>query len=401
MPKLTVKEIESIQQKLRAGEAVPSMIPDGNSLYLRTRKTGGMSFVVRRWGFPLLTLGPVDMGLATARKEAAKALALQAQGIDPSEAKREAKKAKLEEPVKSDQTFDDILQLFVDRHCKPNLRTWRNVERILRKDASPEFGQTPIADITKRHIGELLDKVVDRGTTRSAGVLQSHLHKMFRWAVGRGYLERNPASEMPLVGVSIKRDRVLSDEELRLVWKASGAIRWPYVAIFRLLILTGQRRSEIANGQWAEIDLKDKLVWRLPAERVKNKKSHTFPLSRAVVEILKKTPKVEGAELIFTKGGKATVSGWDTVKDQLDARIKELNSGVAIPDWRIHDLRRTCATGLASIKVPPHVIESILNHQSGAKAGVAGIYNVFDYVAEMRAALDAWAIRVKEIVGES
>jgi integrase len=398
MPKLTVKEIETIQQKLRAGEAVPSMIPDGNSLYLRTRKTGGMSFVVRRWGFPLLTLGPVDMGLATARKEAAKALALQAQGIDPSEAKREAKKAKLEESLRTDLTFDEVLQMFVDRHCKPNLRTWRRVESILRKDASPEIGQMPIADITKRNLGEVLDKVVDRGTIRTAGILQSHLHGMFRWAVGRGYLERNPASEMPLVGVSTKRDRVLSDEELRLVWQASGTLWEPYTTIFRLLMLTGQRKSEIANGYWAELDLDDKRLWKLPAKRVKNKQPHTFPLSPAAVQILKDAHKMENSEFIFTLSGSGPVANWDYVKKKLDERVKELNGGKPITEWRIHDLRRSVATGMASINIAPHVIEATLNHLSGSKAGVAGIYNRHSYLDEMRIALDAWAVRLGKII---
>lgn len=123
MPKLTIKEIDVIQAKLKAGEAVPSMIPDGGGLYLRTRKTGGMSFVIKRWGFPVLTLGSVDMGLAVARKEAAKALALQAQGVDPSQAKREARAAKKAEAFKTDETFDEVLKRFVERHCKPNLRT--------------------------------------------------------------------------------------------------------------------------------------------------------------------------------------------------------------------------------------------------------------------------------------
>lgn len=291
MPKLSIKEIESIQRKLKAGETVPAMIHDGSGLYLRCRKTGGMSFVVRRWGFPLLTLGSVDMGLVNARKEAAKALALQAQGIDPSQAKREARRRQNSEESKNTETFDEVLNLYVERHCKPNLRTWREVERILRKDASPAFGSIPINEITKRHISKLLDDVVDRGAIRVAGILQSRLHGLLQWAVGRGYIEHNPSTAMPKVSQVVTRDRALTDEEVRLVWKAIEVLGWPHQTIFQLLILTGQRRSEIAEGRWSEIDLEQK-IWRLPASRVKNKTPHQFPfaisgrtLSRRIKEI--------------------------------------------------------------------------------------------------------------------
>lgn len=397
MAGLTIKEIEAIERRVRAGAAVPEYTPDGQGLYLRSRKTGGMSFILRRWGFKSLTLGPASIGIAEARKRARAAITQQEQGIDPAVIKAKSRAAAKVEATDVAETFEEVLDQYIERHVRKKLRTAKEVERILRHDAMPAWGKMPLAEIKRRHVSELVDKIVDRGSERMAGLTLANLSAFFNWAAGRGHLDDNPAANVPMPHKIVKRDRFLSDEELRLVWTAAKRLGWPFEPLFYLWILTGQRETEIARGRWSEVDL-DKKIWSLPPERTKNKLPHVFPLSDHAVEILKRLPRSEGCDFIFTTNGKSPVSGFSRAKERLDKHTIHFNGGVAIPPWRWHDLRRTAATGLAKIKTPPHVIEATLNHISGAKAGVAGVYNQHDYGPEMRVALDAWARRLMEIV---
>lgn len=387
---LTVKYLQSVERKVRAGEKVSEWHPDGDGLYLRVLPSGRMSYELRRRPFKPLLLGGYEMGLPTARKLAAEARAKQAVGIDPAVERAEARK------VDSD-TFGEVMEKFIERHAKPNTRGWAEVERALNFDALPRWRNTPIADIRRKDVGDLIDRIIDRDAPRQASVTYAHLRNLFRWAVGRGYLETNPMEGLPKPKSNNTRDRVLSEDELRLLWRASDALGPQFGAIMKLLAFTGQRKSEIACGSWAEIDLNE-AVWRLPGARTKNKQPHKIPLSAPVVQILKSLPRLEGTDLIFTNNHRTPVQGFGKAKERIDARILELNAGKQIPDWTWHDLRRTAATGMASMGIAPHTIEMALNHISGFKSGVAGTYNRHSYEAEVRAALDAWALRLCELV---
>ena len=277
------------------------------------------------------------------------------------------------------------------------MKSWTEVERGLAYDALPKWKDTPVTEIKRKHVGDLVDEIVDRGSPRQAAITYAHLRNLFRWAVGRGYLETNPMEGLPKPRSGGARDRVLSDAELRLIWQASDVLGPQFEPIMKILAYTGQRKSEIACGFWSEIDV-DERVWKLPASRTKNKQAHRIPLSTPVLQIIEILPRVTGRDLIFTNTGTTPFQGFGKIKRRLDERIQELNGGEAIPDWRIHDLRRTAATGMASINIAPHVIEMALNHISGFKAGVGGTYNRFQYEKEVRAALDAWANRLNQIV---
>lgn len=387
---LTVKYLESLERKVRAGEKVTEWHPDGDGLYLRVLPSGRMSFELRRRPFKPLLIGHYDMGLPAARKLAAEARAKQAIGVDPATEKAEAKKAKSE-------TFGAVMQKFIDRHAKPHMRGWAEVERCLKHDALPKWSDTQITHIKRKHVGDLIDEIVDRGSPRQAAVTYAHIRNLFRWAVGRGYLDTNPMEGLPKPRSGGSRDRVLSDDELHLLWRASDILGPQFGPVMKLLAYTGQRKSEIACGFWSEIDLQEG-VWKLPATRTKNKQPHRVPLSKPVLEILESLPRVKDCDLIFTNTGSTPIQGFGKVKERLDECLKELNSGEEIPDWTWHDLRRTAATGMASLNISPHVIEMALNHISGFKAGVGGTYNRFQYEKEVRAALDAWASRLEEIV---
>jgi integrase len=177
---------------------------------------------------------------------------------------------------------------------------------------------------------------------------------------------------------------VLTQEELRQLWRSLGDDR--FSEIVRLLLLTGQRRNEVGKLQWSEVDLARKLIM-LPPERVKNGRAHEVPLSAQALAILARLPRRNSSEFIFAERG---FNDWDRAKQELDQR-----AGIA--DWRLHDARRTCATGMAEIGVLPHIVEAVLNHQSGHKSGVSGVYNRAKYSGEMRSALQLWADHLDQL----
>lgn len=207
------------------------------------------------------------------------------------------------------------------------------------------------------------------------------------------------ADANPVVGTNkaaeeISRDRVLSDEELRSVWLRAGD--GDYGTIIRLLILLGQRRGEIAGMRWSEIDF-DKRLWRIGAERTKNGRAHDVPLPDAVVELLAAHGRREGRDLVFGSR-EGPFQGWGSAKNALDERIRgELGEKPEWKPWRLHDLRRTAATRMADLGVQPHVVEAVLNHFSGHKAGVAGVYNRASYEPEKRSALNLWAVKCNRV----
>jgi integrase len=218
---------------------------------------------------------------------------------------------------------------------------------------------------------------------------------MCRWAVSRGVIERSPCDGVAAPSAEKPRDRVLSLEELRLVWRAAEKLGYPYGPITQLLILTGARKSEIGGITWDEIDF-EKRLWALPAARSKNKRAHVLPLSPQVVAILQSLPRFAGSKMVFSPSGKIPDS-FAYAKIRLDAAIAAEN-GEQLPAWIFHDFRRSVASGLAALGVTLHVIEKCLNHVSGSFAGVTGIYQRHSFANEMRAAMDAWARRIEALV---
>jgi integrase len=261
------------------------------------------------------------------------------------------------------------------------------VQRLIAKDALPAWGHRQIADIGRRDVLDLIDGIADRGAPITARRVHAHVHRLFRWAVGRGIIESNPAGDLPKPGSETRRDRVLSDEELAAVWRGCDQLGWPFGTALRLLVLTGARRDEIGALQWSEIDGAIKLT----GDRTKSGEPHVIPLSAAANNLLTDAPRIAGSQLVFTTNGRTAVSGWSRAKERLDDIVK-------IDPWRIHDLRRTVATGLQRLGVGLQVVESILGHVSGSRAGVVGIYQRHTYDVEKRAALEAWGAHVMALV---
>lgn len=336
----------------------------------------------------------------TARREAERLLLQVVRGIDPVEARREAKRR--EQAL----NFSTYCDKFVDLYLQSNWQgTWPEAMRALENVVKPRWGKMPLNAIKRSDIVKLMDDYADRPGRRK--YVHSVLRKLFNWAVDRQDIEVSPLAGMKAPKATASRRRVLGEEELICLWKASERVDWPWGTYARLLILTMQRRQEVAEMDWSEIDLAER-KWTLPAERAKNDEAHVIPLTDlAIRELESLWPRERG--LVFTTTGRTPVSGYSKAKNTLTAEMlaimkaRQIDRGgdpgnIHIPNWRFHDLRRTGATNLQALGIPIEVTEAVLNHISGTRAGVAGIYNRYKYDPEKRTALDAWDNRIKELL---
>ena len=264
----------------------------------------------------------------------------------------------------------------------------REVTRHLRIHSAPLHGMS-VDTIDQRAIAERLGAIEKGSGGVTANRVASSLSAMFAWGMREGRVASNPAASVHK-RQERPRERVLSDAELGLIWRALGNEQ--YCAIVKLLLLTGQRLSEISQLRWHEIDL-DRNSISLPASRTKNHRPHDIPLTPTMRELLQAQPRRDGP--VFGRGANG-FGALGHAKERLDARIAELNGG-PLAHWTHHDLRRTCATGMSNIGVQPHVVEAVLNHVSGHKGGVAGIYNKASYAVEKADALARWDDHIQSI----
>ena len=326
-----------------------------------------------------------DMRLGDARAKASAMRALLHKDIDPRD----------EDPNRP-LTFGEALPQFITLHCEQKNRpsTIKATRRLLERECLPAWCNRPVAKITRRHINTVLDKVIDRGSTGAANKVRAAMSKFFRWCVSRDYITSSPVDGIEPPSRTNKRNRVLSDQELKAVWQAASATPYPFGPIVRLLLLTAQRRSEVTRMEWHQLDLK-KAIWELPGELTKNGEEHHLPLSPLAVSILKDLPQLHDRFVFPARGNDDNCfSGFGKCKARLDLATEALDPEFSVAQWTLHDLRRTASTGMASLGTPPHVVERVLNHTSGTFGGVAGIYNRFEYVDEMRDALNLWEAHI-------
>jgi integrase len=321
-----------------------------------------------------------DLGLMQARRKAGETADAMRKGIDPVAAKRAARVAVVRD------SFAAVADEWIKRDQADN-RARERVRTLIARNVTRVWGERPITSITRRDAIELIDGIVDRGVVSLARRTHAHLHRLFRWSVGRGIIEVNPMTDMPKPGTAVRRERVLSDAELAIVWKAADKIGGPFGPAIQLLALTGARRDEIGALSWAEIR-GDQI--ELPGIRTKNGQEHIIPLSKMASAIIARLPKIAGCQYVFTANGTRHVSGWSGAKARFDGYAP-------LPAWRIHDLRRTVATGMQRLGIGLQVVEAVLNHV-GSRAGIVGVYQRHTFDVEKRAALDAWARHVEAIV---
>ena len=365
--------------KLRPDPSRRLEVPDHlyPALRLVLQPTGVRGFAVRTRvaGKPVkITLAP-GLDLAAARDAARDLLAEVAKGNDPRAARRQ----------RGATTLGAISELYLkDVAGGVRPKTLAERQRHLRRDWRP-FHARPLGEISRREIVAHLMMLKDGHGPVAANRSRASLHVLYEWALAADLVEANPvAATKPPTRREIARDRVLSLEELQAVYRATAGAR-DYDLIVRLLMLSGQRRQEVAGMRWSEIDL-PRRIWLIPAQRAKNGRAHKVPLSQQVFDIIAHRPRVPGRDLVFGEGA-GGFSGWSRSKARLDRR-----SGVF--RWTLHDLRRSLVTHLNELGVAPAVIELAVNHISGVKAGVAGTYNRAEYMNERARALQLWADHV-------
>jgi integrase len=392
-------------------QAVDALVPDGKECFLwdqefkgfgvRVTTSGSRSYVLQyRMGGREAPSRRYTIGKhgspwtpLTARKEAERLAILVHRGIDPVQDKQDREREAVE------LAFDLYVESFVDLYLKKRWKHWQLGSSLLERHAVKALGKKPLPLIKRGDLAPIFDKVDDKPAT--ARLIHATLRKLFRWAVSRGDIDRSPLEGVEAPPPVAARDRVLSDEELALVWKSSGDLGWPFAGLFRLLILTGQRRSEVASLDWSEINGAE-ATWTLPSQRSKNKKPHLVPLTEQAIAVLDEFA-FEGTwpnkGLVFSVTGKTPISGFSKAKSRLDALVTKAR-GAELGPWRTHDLRRTVATGLQRLGVRFEVTEAVLNHVSGARGGIAGVYQHHDWAHEKREALTAWAQHVARLADD-
>ena len=310
-------------------------------------------------------------------------------GIDPATARaaeREKKKTERNlKPLTLGATYGQYLEA---RTAKWKPRSLQEFKRHLEDDWA-DLHALPINKITRAHVAAQIVKIAKRGPA-AANRARASLSAFYRWAIGAGLCEANPVTGTNKAEENADRSRVLSDAETAAIWL--GAPDNDYGRIIRLLMLTACRRDEIGGLRWSEIDLEARTI-TLPGTRTKNRQDHVIPLSESALAILKASSRRADRDHVFglREGG---FSGWSKSKGTLDRTLK-------VKAWRLHDLRRTAATRMADLGAQPHVIEAVLNHISGHKAGVAGTYNRATYEKEKRDALNLWATHLKVAVAQA
>jgi integrase len=351
--------------------------PKGRKTFFVQYRAGGRGAPTRKY-----SLGKFgETTLHKAKGEATRILGLRAEGRDPAEERQSARRKT------TSDNFAEIAEDFLAKHASQN-RTVDETTRILKRDVLPVWGKRSVHQIGKRDVNDLLDAAVDRGSPIMANRTLAAVRKLFGWCLSRGIITASPCEGVVAPQREKSRDRVLSDDELVSVFKTAEQMGGPFGGIIQILILTAQRRNEVSEMTWDELDLETS-TWTIPAERTKNEKPHLVHLTEHAKAVIGKIPNA--GNFVFTSNGNTPFSGFSKSKKRLDE-----HSGV--DNWRIHDIRRTVTSGLAKIGIAPHIADKILNHQSGTISGVAAIYQRHEYIEERLNALDVWDCYVISLV---
>ena len=402
MVKLTQKAVSGLSLPAGSSEAI-FFDDDLPGFGLRMREGGSRNWVYQyKLGSKhrRVTLGSLNaITPLKAREQAGELHAMVKLGRDPAGEKVEARS-------RAAETFEAVLRPFLARQ-KGRLkhRSYLETERYLLSQFKPLLGLS-LARIDRRAVASRLADIAVSSGPVAADRARAALSAFFSWAMREGLADGNPVIGTNRASQGRQRDRVLSDAELCEIW---GALQDDqYGAIVRLLIFTGQRREEIGGLQEQEVDFERDML-SLPPDRTKNNRPHDVSLSAPARAILQAQPRRVGRHLLFGEG-EGGFQGWGRAKRALDNRILAARKAAAkkagtdlrkvkpIQAWRLHDLRRTVATRMADLGVQPHVIEAVLNHVSGHKAGVAGVYNRSTYAAEKAAALALWGEHLTALV---
>lgn len=384
-----LKPAEDGQRYFVADAVVPGLklrvTGKGKKVFVLWKRFGGSPYPTAR---SIGTYGVLT--LAEARAKARAWLLTISSGEDPralEKARREA------ESERRDMTFGSVMEDYLRLHVAKT-RKATDVTREIRKELLPRWKDKPLSEVTRRDVKKMIAEILERGATYQAHHCLGHARTFFNWAIDEEIygIESSPCERIKpkkAIGEKKPRQRVLKDPELKALWAAADSLGYPMGPLYRMLMLTGQRKGEVAGAQWREFDLAAK-VWTIPPERFKSDAVHRVPLSDAVMAVLAELPSWAGGDFLFSStDGRIPVNGFSKAKARLDKAMGD-------PDpFVIHDIRRTVRTRLSGLKVPHEVAEMVIGH---GKKGLARIYDQHEYQNEMRAALDAWALRLQSIV---
>lgn len=391
MPRMVAKNLTD--SMVRAAQTMTSRYDlfDAKTRGLGLRVgTGGTKsfFVMRRVNGQMQrrTIGAYpDLSLADARKAAEKELSLMSHG--------EGSKPR------NDRTFRDVYEDWIARDQAEN-RTVKEVCRAMELHVLPKFGTRKMTDVSKADIIRLIDSIGDAGKTTQANRILAYVKRLFSWASKRDLVEVNPALNVEMIGKENSRDRVISPAELGCIVKAAHALPYPFGPYTRMLLLVAQRRDEVAEMRWPEVDVATQ-TWTVPGLRMKNGEAHHVHLSDQAMAILSALPRYEDTDLVFpatrshSEGERRPISGFSKAKLRVDEK-----SGVA--DWRYHDFRRAFASHVTErLGVSTVVADKILAHKNGVVRGVAAVYNRAAFLDERRKALQLWADWLDELAPDS
>lgn len=380
---LTNKTLEALKPNAKRYEVHDLLCP---GMSVRVSAQGQKVFSVKfRYGLnqKRMKLGVYPrITLATAREKAMDILRQVDEGIDPTKRRRTP-----------NMKVEAVCGEFIRLHAQARNKNWREAERILEREFVGTFGQRDIREIKRFDVLEIMDAAVARGSTYQANRILSNIRKLFNWCVERGIVETSPINGLKAPTKEESRDRVLEDDEIVRLLRACRNDVYPFRQFVPILLATAQRRGELAEMRWSEVDL-DAKQWVIPAERSKNGKPHVVPLSPYALEALNEVPRFLDCDYVFTTTRNSPVSGFSKM-------LRRLSEGSQTSDWRLHDLRRTAASGMARAGVAPHVVEKVLNHISGTISGVAAVYNRYGYDREKREALETWGEYLAQLSGQS
>jgi integrase len=394
MARFTDKSIVALRPKTERYE-----IWEGGGFGIRVspRGTKAWVWVYHFAGRPRrMTLGTYSaIGLADAHIKLADARKLLERGIDPGDREVQTRRAE-----RAAETLTELAEAYLDKWARPRKRSASEDERILRKDVIPAWGRRKAKDIARRDVIALLDGIVDRGSPVAANRTLAVVRRMFGWALSRDMIPANPCSAVKAPGKETRRDRVLNADEIAALWRSLDnpaiPISQPIRLALKLQLATAQRKGEVIDAEWSELDL-DEGIWTIPGERAKNGLPHRVPLSPLALAVLDeiRTMVVDSRQskwLFRSPRREGPITG-PAVDHAMRDNREALGTGDATP----HDLRRTAASHMTSIGISRLVVSKILNH---AEPGITAVYDRHSYDREKRTALNAWGERLEEIIGK-
>lgn len=362
---------------------------------------GTVSYVVQKWiggrggKAKRIVIGRhPDLKLDDARSKAGR---IASEVFDGADLVSERKQRREQQRHDLNTTLQPTIEQYVKRKGD-GTRYWQETQSLLLNQVVPTLGaNAALSSISKAQIRHLIETKQETHSGAARNMFAA-LRPFFKWAVERDLIAASPMEELTPPEPIKARDRILTPSEIKLLWEASLSMGYPFGDIHRLLLLTAQRRDEVAGMRRQELDL-DKGEWIIPASRTKNGKEHLVHLSLQAIEIIQGI-STKG-DLVFTNTKKTAVSGFSNAKEALDRRCAILTEGQPqnfSSEFRIHDLRRTAASGMAELGFQPHIVERVLNHISGAQGGLVGVYQRFEYAEERRKAMEAWGSHVVQLL---